>query len=189
VNPPVRLIPVYAGQSWIESIASNAAAVWDYLTTLIVTPGSIGVYILAKLGLITADNVAIAVPVDPDNLALTLYNDTSYLPSSGVSLPTWTNSAWTVYGLTTATVNFYWIDKNSIIDTALGTMVVDSATSIHLTVAHTDVFTLPLGISEMGYKIVAVLDVAHGSEEVQLVNAALSHLNYVQFPSQPNTQP
>jgi hypothetical protein len=171
----------------------TAAQVWDYLTTLIVTPGSIGAYILQQLGLISAGvGVIINAPLSPSTLELTLYNDTDYNTLSGVVLPTWTNADWIVYSLLTATsITLYWAITSSSEDTAAGTIVVDSATSFHLEIDHTEVFTLPLGVNVAAYKKIATLDVGHGSEEVMLVNAALTHLNYILYSedSDMNTEP
>jgi hypothetical protein len=185
-------IPLQAFDFQTASVNISAAAVWDYLTTLIVTPGSIGAYILQQLGLISAGvGVIINAPLSPSTLELTLYNDTDYNTLSGVVLPTWTNADWIVYGLQTATsITLYWAITSSSEDTAAGTIVVDSATSFHLEIDHTEVFTLPLGVNVAGYKVIAVLDNAHFNEEVMLVNAALTHLNYVLYAADDlNTEP
>jgi hypothetical protein len=187
VSNPTTIVGIEVGGTSI-----NAADVWDYLTTLIVTPGSIGAYILQQLGLISAGvGVIINAPLSPSTLELTLYNDTDYNTLSGVVLPTWTNADWIVYGLQTATsITLYWAITSSSEDTAAGTIVVDSATSFHLEIDHTEVFTLPLGVNVAGYKVIAVLDNAHFNEEVMLVNAALTHLNYVLYAADDlNTEP
>jgi hypothetical protein len=144
----------------------------------------------AQTSLITAENVKVVNPVNLITLELTLYNSMDYSTSSGTALPTWTSDDWTAYGLqTAASVTLYYADVNSDTDTALGSIVVDSATSIHFEAARSAVMALTLGEAIAGYKIIAVLDHAHGDSEVVLVNAALSHLNYSLYRnlSKPNT--
>lgn len=131
---------------------------------------------------VTADNADIVTfvsPIDPETGDLTLYDDTDYTTASGVTLPTWTSDAWSVFDLTNATsIKFYYRARNTGVDTELGTITALDDTTIRFTADDAAFAAVPYGNKSCGFKIVAVLDVAHGSAEVQLVNAALSHRNY-----------
>lgn len=135
--------------------------------------------ISAKTSLITANNFSIISPVNPHTGDFTLYDDTDYTVASGTTLPTWSSDDWTVFDLSNAaSITLYYRPRGSYTDTALGTVTALSDTSIRFTANDTDFAAVPYGNKASGFKIVAVLDVAHGSAEVVLVNSSLSHFNY-----------
>ena len=84
-------------------VAAIAAAVWDRLTSALTTVGSVGAYVLQKLGLLTTDTtVTIAAPVA--GTAVSTYMGDDYLAEDGRALAWTVSSAATLAGGTVAVI-------------------------------------------------------------------------------------
>lgn len=157
---------------------ATAAQVWDYLTTAPNVPNSMKAYILTQLGYIVPGLVQVISPVEPASGNLTLYNQ-DYTVASGAVLPEWTSDTWAAYDLSNAvSITCTYQTQASAAETPLGTITAVSDTLIRFTDVLANIRNLPIGQACAGFKIVAVLDAAHGDDTVQLVNATLSHFNY-----------
>lgn len=163
---------------------SIAAAVWDALTSGFTTVGSIGKYLLDKLAPVSAGSITYTNPVNPSTQNLKLY-DQDYSEDSGIILPSWEVADWAAFGLMTATdLTLTYLETDGV-ETPFGELEAVSDTKIQLQITKAEVEALPYGENAAGIIIRATLDADHGEDTVQLVNAALSHYNYVKVPGKP----
>ena len=139
-----------------------AAAVWDRLTSLLVTAGSIGEYVLARLGLITSNVVTLASPVSQDGTTMSLVRGDHYDLDEDRQL-TFSSDGWPdLTGVTEVRLTARHGKSRSVLFTVtdvLASRVVGAGTQtlvFELTPTETD--ELPLGTAVGRYDVQATLD-------------------------------
>jgi hypothetical protein len=109
VTPAAGSVAGLVGDKLDANVSGVAKAVWDYATSMATIAGSMGAYILSKLGLVTVDNVNVVVsnPVSLD-LNITVVQGDAYDSITGQPITftdsgTWPDLAGHTIKLTIAT--------------------------------------------------------------------------------------
>ena len=109
-----------------------AAAVWDRLTTGLTTVGSVGAYLLSKLGLLVSGSVALSSPLAEDGTTIRLYEGDDYQVADGRQIDFTVSTTATLAGASVAIVlegvNTY---EGSVVDeTTVRWVLTDTETSL-----------------------------------------------------------
>lgn len=150
------------------------AAVWDYATSALTTAGSIGEYLLAKLGLLTQGAVTYTAPVDPITQTLTIVRGDDYTTASGRTLPTWEDADWAVLDLSAATSVTFKAETRYSSTVFTKAMDILSDTEVRLQLTDAETAALAVGTNAYNYDLEAVLSVAKGSDIVTLARGKMS---------------
>ena len=158
-------IPTIANVTTVDSVttvgatglAAIAAAVWDRLTSALTTAGSVGAYVLSKLGLLTsATSVTVASPISGGTVTTVQGDD--YKADDGRAIE-WTVA--TTAELTGGTVAV--IVEG--VDTYTGSVVDETTIRLELTAAQTA--AIPVGPHR--YQVIVTQTVGNGSDVLTLV--------------------
>ena len=159
-------IPTIASVASVETVqaiaatglAAIAAAVWDRLTSALTTAGSVGAYLLSKLGLLTsATSVSVASPISGGTVTTVQGDD--YKADDGRAIE-WTVA--TTAELTGGTVAV--IVEG--VDTYTGSVVDETTIRLELTAAQTA--AIPVGPHR--YQVIHTQSVALGEDVTTLVD-------------------
>ncbi|MEP7291106.1 MAG: hypothetical protein ABI835_04955 [Chloroflexota bacterium] len=119
-------------------------SIWDQAASALITSGSIGALIVAKLGLISANSFTVTAPVNPLSGDLEIVRGDDYTLSSGRALPEWSNADWTPFSLTSAaSLTFKARTRYSdTVFTKAAAALSDTGVRVELTAAETDAFAV-----------------------------------------------